>query len=73
MRVRDPQHFPSVKRFGHGNSDIEVIDSPPLTMRLGKLEADAYLLVCDKDLTEPEYERSGSDLPCRTSAWSCFE
>ena len=50
--------FPARETVRHGNSEIEVIDSPPLTMRVGKLEADAYLLVCDKDLTEPEYEEA---------------
>ena len=50
--------FPARETVRHGNSEIEVIDSPPLTMRVGKLEADAYLLVCDKDLTQPEYEEA---------------
>ena len=50
--------FPVRETVRYENSDIEVIDSPPLTMRLGKLEADAYLLVCDKDLTEPEHDEA---------------
>ena len=42
----------------YGDSEIEVIDLPPLSSRSEGLNADVYLLICDKDLTEPEYQEA---------------
>jgi predicted GTPase len=36
---------------------IEVIDTPPLERLLTRQHADAYLLVCDKDLIDTEHEQ----------------
>ena len=44
-----------------GEVEIEVIDNPPLPNRSRDTDADVYLLICDKDLTELEYDGSGSD------------
>lgn len=39
-------------------AEIEVIDNPPLVDASENLDADVYLLVCDKDLTGPEYDQA---------------
>jgi GTPase SAR1 family protein len=45
-----------IVRFGE--TDIEVIDNPPLPNPAIEMDADVYLLICDKDLTEPEYDQA---------------
>lgn len=40
-----------------GERVIEVIDSPPLEHVFTKQTADAYLMVCDKDLIDVEYQQ----------------
>lgn len=45
-----------VVRFGA--AEIEVIDNPPLPDSSSRINADVYLLVCDKDLTELEFDEA---------------
>lgn len=40
-----------------GERVIEVIDSPPLEEVFSKQTADAYVMVCDKDLIDVEYQQ----------------
>jgi GTPase SAR1 family protein len=40
------------------NVDLEIVDTPPLESTSARVNADAYLLVCDKDLIDVEYEEA---------------
>lgn len=44
-------------RAALGGADLQILDTPPLDRLSRRMDADAYLLVCDKDLIDIEYQQ----------------